>query len=233
LLWVEGNKGHAVRIIVSVSLGAEGAGNGQFATISSTSESKAGKLRPRRKALVIIPAHAAAVKKYLSATLGSSTAARITRGNDKDSPSSLGRSKKLGVEHSPGQAIPDVGKRPDHSSKVLSAIDSNRVWDILEERPRRPELPDDVDRPEEEPGVFPVDTLLLTGNGEVRTGRAEGDDIGSSESENSIIVDIGNYLQSGALDPDDSLRILVPLDGPNGREAVALHPLREAENARE
>jgi hypothetical protein len=90
---------------------------GDAAWISASSRSD-GNRRPRRRARSRIPAHARALKKYRDRW---SPVSKIS--DNEDATSSLGHAEVLSVEHSVGDAIPDVDHELDERTECSSVID--------------------------------------------------------------------------------------------------------------
>ena len=86
-------------------------------TCSNAVCSKGGNDLARFAARRSIPAQAFALKKY---RCGRSPVSKMS--DNEDSTASLGDSKELSVQHSPGATIPEFRQRPEDGSKVPSGI---------------------------------------------------------------------------------------------------------------
>ncbi|MEN9418397.1 MAG: hypothetical protein RI988_2017, partial [Pseudomonadota bacterium] len=76
-----------------------------------------GSSRPRRSARRRIPRQAVALKKYRGGTLPASSSVS----DNEHTAASLGHSEVLSVQHSVGEAIPEVFQRPEDGTKVPSS----------------------------------------------------------------------------------------------------------------
>jgi len=90
-----------------------------------------------------MPAAALGLKEYLSRC--SPGGSKMSDNDDSTAP--LGDSEALSVQHSPGEAIPEVSQRPDDGTHVPSSMRRQEARDVLEDDPTGRELaqePDDV-----------------------------------------------------------------------------------------
>jgi hypothetical protein len=77
-----------------------------------------GNSRPRFSARRKIPAAALGLKKYLGATVSSSTSAK-----DENAAPSLGHSEVSAVQDSPGEVVkPELGQRRENDTEIPSTV---------------------------------------------------------------------------------------------------------------
>ena len=124
-----------------------------------------------------MPAAAFADRKYLGAAFGSSTSVSVARGNDKDAPSSLRDSEKLGVEGVPSHAVPEFCQARRDDREVLAAGGTVKPRNILDHNPAGEEFGDDAAELKPETATLTPKTGPSTGHAEVLAGEPSVDKI--------------------------------------------------------
>jgi hypothetical protein len=88
-----------------------------------------GNFLPRLSARRSIPAAAFGLKEYFGWAWGSKMSDNV------DTAASLGDSEVLAVQHSPRQAIPEVGKRFEDRAHVLTFVRRQEARNVLDKHP--------------------------------------------------------------------------------------------------
>jgi hypothetical protein len=153
-------------------------------SVSNAPISAAGSSLPRFAARRKMPAAARGDRKNLAGAVGSSTSARVTRGQDEYSPSSLRHAEIASVEDSVSHAIPEFGKPPEKDGEISSAVGGEETGNVLQEDPRRSVSFHKLEVGEGEAGASAVESSSLAGDAEVLAGEAAGpEDSTASASE--------------------------------------------------
>jgi hypothetical protein len=81
-----------------------------------------------------MPVQARALKKYRR---GTPPVSKVS--DNEDSTASLGHSKELSVQHSPGATIPELRQRPEDGAKIPPSAGRQNASDVLPNDPPRPQ----------------------------------------------------------------------------------------------
>jgi hypothetical protein len=137
-----------------------------------------GSSRPLLSARRKIPAAALRLKKYLGATLSSSTSAK-----DENSAPSLGHSEVSAVQDSPGEVVkPELGQRRENDGKIPSALGGKESGYVLNE-----DIPSglyklicDPRELKEETAAGSIESGSFAGDAEVLTGEPSAEEINAT-----------------------------------------------------
>jgi hypothetical protein len=120
-----------------------------------------------------MPAAATGESQHLSGTSCSvSRIAASSAGCDEHPSTPLGHSEVLSVQHSPGDAIPDVDQTPDDRRHISAAVRREKSGDVLNQRPSRSDGVDDSEVFPPEPGLGSGESVPVSGEGEVLAGES-------------------------------------------------------------
>jgi hypothetical protein len=115
-----------------------------------------------------MPAQAFALKKY---RCGTPPVSKMS--DNEDATASLGHSKELSVQHSPGATIPEFRQRPDDGAEVPPAVRGQNTGDVF---------PDDPPRPQSASKLAKLDGQVATRILQAATSAGEGEGLAGSSS---------------------------------------------------
>lgn len=84
----------------------------------------------------------------------------------EDATASLGHSEVLSVQHSVGEAIPELSHRPEDGTKVPSTVRRQRTWDVFPEDPAGLRSLSQLDKPQRQVATRVLKSEAESGDGE-------------------------------------------------------------------